>query len=230
MVVGGTRCRGWGAGVGATFRMCSTFTVSPITARCLRGPRVRAGQCPPPTCRPPTPPPPTKPDMPPPADEVPQPGSQAAVEEPRVEGLLQRRRCLHGVPARGNGHGSHQPRCVSHPRQVVQHLHPAGEGAGIGGGSPVPPPGFPPPPLVPYPPRDTPAASSGACGYRLWMCVMAVSRSSVLLAQKVLGVWGRQSRLEPRSAQLWGRDPGEGLGEGVGGISPAAPRHGNPGC
>lgn len=58
MVVGGTRCRGWGAGVGATFRMCSTFTVSPITARCLRGPRVRAGQCPPPRPADPPPPPP----------------------------------------------------------------------------------------------------------------------------------------------------------------------------
>ena len=151
MVVGGTRCSGWGAGVGATFRMCSTFTVSPITARCLRGPRVRAGQCPPPTCRPPTPPPPTKPDMPPPADEVPQPGSQAAVEEPRVEGLLQRRRCLHGVPARGNGHGSHQPRCVSHPRQVVQHLHPAGEGGRDWGGLSCATPRLSPPPFSAIP-------------------------------------------------------------------------------
>lgn len=34
------------------------------------------------------------------------------------------------------------------------------------------------------------------------MCMMAVCRSSVLLAQKVLGVWERQSCLGPRRAQL----------------------------
>lgn len=43
-----------------------------------------------------------------------------------------------------------------------------------------------------YPPIDTPAAMSGAASLLLWMCSITVSRSSVLAAQQVLGVFVRQ--------------------------------------
>lgn len=36
---------------------------------------------------------------------------------------------------------------------------------------------------------DTPAAMIGAASLVLWMCSITVSRSSVLAAQYVLGVW-----------------------------------------